>query len=187
MECVPVLLKHKKGYLKWKSQSKLATAAASHQMWSAGVLKEPCRTGSGSSTPDGLLDSSLLLLALFSFFFSAPVWDSHVSTVVYIWRWKLKLACVRPQVIVDASLPQIAAEIGHNVGVFAVLHHDDLLLDHSKVLTCRANTPPDQWEGCWSHGGARVTQPAERGEQVWKLSLFRSVQWPQTLVRWTYS
>lgn len=44
---------------------------------------------------------------------------------------------------VDSSLPQVAAEIGHDVGVFAVLHHDDLLLHHSKVLTCRANAQAD--------------------------------------------
>lgn len=37
-------------------------------------------------------------------------------------------------------LPEIAAEVGHNVGVFAVLHHDDLLLHHLKVLTCQSNS-----------------------------------------------
>lgn len=42
----------------------------------------------------------------------------------------------------DTHLPQIAAEIGYDVGVLTVLHHDNLLLDHCKVLTCRGNRQP---------------------------------------------
>ena len=37
------------------------------------------------------------------------------------------------------SRPEIAAEVSHDVGVLAVLHHDNLLLHHCKVLAWEKN------------------------------------------------
>ena len=38
------------------------------------------------------------------------------------------------------TVPQVTAEVGHDVRVLTVLHHDDLLLHHCKVLPCQAHT-----------------------------------------------
>ena len=40
---------------------------------------------------------------------------------------------------VFTPLPEITAKIGYDVGVFTILHHYDLLLNDSKVLTCKQN------------------------------------------------
>lgn len=34
-------------------------------------------------------------------------------------------------------LPEIASKVGHDVGVFTILHHQNLLLDNGKVLPWR--------------------------------------------------
>ena len=33
-------------------------------------------------------------------------------------------------------LPQVAPEVGHDVVVHALLHHEDLLLDDGEVIAC---------------------------------------------------
>ena len=36
----------------------------------------------------------------------------------------------------EPVLPQVGAEVGHDVRVAAVLHHQNLLLDDAKVVSC---------------------------------------------------
>lgn len=49
-----------------------------------------------------------------------------------------ELSPVFQKILEAGTAPVIAAEVGHDVLVLALLHHGDLLLDRGDVITCRA-------------------------------------------------
>ena len=73
-------------------------------------------------------------------------------------------------------LPEIAAKIGYNVGVFTVFHHYNLLLDDSKVLTWSENTQTHTYcdnPMCKCFTLLSYKKKGGEGEQAWLIDLYK--------------